>query len=233
MSGRAPLEPGRCAEQAELDRCRRVGPGEAFGFVCAGCGSCCRGRRDLLLSGYDLYRLARRLDLPPRVVAAAFCKQGLGPQTLLPVLRLTPDPQTGDCRFLEGGACLVHPARPLACALYPLGQAIDPVTAQVEYYVQEPLCGAAAGQGRTLGDCLRAAGVLERQGIDARWAVVCTGLSGRLRAAGGASHPRYRTAARRIARALYFDYTTRDEFYPQFLQNIAALEPLLDRLLAR
>ena len=57
--------------------------------------------------------------------------------------------------------------------------------------------------------------------------------SQRLHAAGGETHPHFRTAVRRIARALYWDYALGDEFYPQFQQNIAALLPLLDRLLAK
>ena len=27
---------------------------EAFSFACAGCGCCCRGREDIVLSGFDL-----------------------------------------------------------------------------------------------------------------------------------------------------------------------------------
>ena len=58
-------DPGR--ENLETDL--PLLPESLLPFRCAGCGSCCRGRRDLLLSGYDLYRLAVRLDLPPEVVA--------------------------------------------------------------------------------------------------------------------------------------------------------------------
>ena len=29
---------------------------EAFSFACAGCGGCCRGREDIVLSGFDLWR---------------------------------------------------------------------------------------------------------------------------------------------------------------------------------
>ena len=134
------VEPGRCGEH--WDDCPRLAAGDRFDFACAGCGDCCRQRRDLVLSGYDLYRIARRLSLPPRIVAAAFCKSYLAPESCLPALRLTPDPKTGNCRFFEGSACTIHAARPLACALYPLGQSIDTVTAQTEYYVQTPLCGA-------------------------------------------------------------------------------------------
>ena len=135
-------EPGRAESAAALAQCPRLAAGEPFDFVCAGCGDCCRNRRDLVLSGYDLYRIARRLGLPPRLTADAFCKQEFAPQTLLPAVVLRPNARTGNCPFFEADACTIHAARPLACALYPLGQAIDPATAAMEYYVQLPLCGA-------------------------------------------------------------------------------------------
>ena len=181
-------EPGRAESAAALAQCPRLAAGEPFDFVCAGCGDCCRNRRDLVLSGYDLYRIARRLG---------------------------------------------HAARPLACALYPLGQAIDPATAAMEYYVQLPLCGArvSAQEQRTLQNYLDDAAITARAGIDARWAVVCTQLSDKLQQAGGRENPRYLPAARRIARALYFDYSIQDDFYPQFNANTQALWPLLDKML--
>ena len=183
-----------------------------------------------MLSGYDLYRIARRLGLSPRIVAGAFGKSYLAPQTLLPALRLTPDPRTGNCRFFEGSACAIHAARPLACALYPLGQSIDPVTAKIEYYVQTPLCGARTDSGRVLNDYLTDAAILDRAGIDARWAVVCTRLSEQLQAA--VDHPHFAAAVKRVERALYYDYELGDDFYPQFQQNIEILQPLLEKLLA-
>ena len=220
------VEPGRAGEILEGTP---LALEEPFPFVCAGCGDCCRERRDLVLSGYDLYRLARWLRLSPRTVAAAFCKSYLGEQTCLPTLCLTPDPHTGDCRFLEGGACQLHPVRPLACALYPLGQRIDGVTGAVEYIAQTPLCGVAAS-GLTLREVLQNAGVTDRAGVDARWAVECTRLSRLMQA--HREHPHFAPAARRAAKALYFQYTIRNEFYPQFQQNMADLWPILDRLFA-
>ena len=157
------VEPGRCGEALSLGPA--LAAGDEFPFVCAGCGGCCRKRRDLVLSGYDLYRIARRLYLPPRVVAQAFCKSYIAPQSCLPALRLTPSPETGDCRFLEGGACVIHEARPLACALYPLGQCIDPDTGAVAYHAQLPLCGLRR-EGRTLRQYLADAALDERAGTD-------------------------------------------------------------------
>lgn len=223
------IEPGRSTESWDLGPI--VAPGDSFPFVCAGCGDCCRQRRDLVLSGYDLYRIARRLQLSPRIVAGAFCKSYIAPQSCLPSLRLTPDPSTGNCRFFEGNACVIHSARPLACALYPLGQSIDPITAQIEYRPQLPLCGARVS-GRTLQNYLEDSGVLDRAGIDARWAVVCTKISEQFLSAGGPAHPHFMAAARRVERALYWDYNLGDEFYPQFQQNITDLMPLLGRILS-
>lgn len=223
------VEPGRGTETWSLGPV--LAPGDEFSFVCAGCGDCCRQRRDLVLSGYDLYRIARRLRLSPRIVANAFCKSYIAPKSCLPALRLTPDPKTGNCRFFEGNACVIHEARPLACALYPLGQSIDPVTARTEYQPQLPLCGRCA-EGRTLQDYLEDAAIPERAGIDARWAVVCTRISEQLLAAGGARNPHFMTATRRIERALYLDYDLGDDFYPQFQQNTETLFSLLERILS-
>ena len=223
------VEPGRYGETWEVGSI--LSPQDAFGFVCAGCGDCCRKRRDLALSGYDLYRIVRRLRLSPRIVANAFCKSYIAPRSCLPTLLLTPDPKSGNCRFFEGNACVIHDARPLACALYPLGQTIDPFTAHTEYFPQLPLCGVCA-EGRTLQDYLEDAAIPERAGIDARWAVVCTQISDALLEAGGLGHPHFATAARRIERALYLDYDLGDDFYPQFQHNMETLMPLLQRLLS-
>lgn len=91
------VEPGRGGENWALGPVLAME--EPFPFVCVGCGDCCRQRRDLVLSGYDLYRIARRLRLSPRIVAHAFCKSYVASQSCLPALRLTPDPKTGNCRF--------------------------------------------------------------------------------------------------------------------------------------
>ena len=68
---------------SEIDLCGAEGGGRApdmpylaaedrFAFRCAGCGGCCRGREDIVLSGYDLYRLSRRLGLPPKTDRPGF-----------------------------------------------------------------------------------------------------------------------------------------------------------------
>ena len=149
--------------------------GDSFAFQCAGCGGCCRGREDLVLSGYDLYRLARRLGLPPRITARAFCRSYIGAVSRLPVLRLAPVRAEGNnCPFLTGGRCAVHEARPLACAIYPLGQEITR-EGKVAYYFQNTGCGGREVRA-TLADYLAAQGIPEREPQDVLWAVRCMAL---------------------------------------------------------
>lgn len=138
------VEPGRCGEC--WDACPRLSAGEPFDFACAGCGDCCRQRRDLVLSGFDLYRIARRLRLSPRIVAAAFCKSYIAPESCLPALRLTPDPKTGNCRFLRGApAPSMRPARWPAPSIR-WGRASTPKLQQSSI-MSRPRC-AAHGRGR-------------------------------------------------------------------------------------
>ena len=72
-------------KQSQIDLCGRVdftreapllGRDEAFSFACAGCGDCCRGREDIVLSGFDLWRIAARLRLPTRTVARRRSRAG-------------------------------------------------------------------------------------------------------------------------------------------------------------
>ena len=97
-----------------------------FSFACNGCGDCCRGREDIVLSGFDLWRIAARLRLPPQIVARGYCRASIGTVSHLPVLRLAPVKENrNNCPFLTGDHCAIHDAEPLVCALYPLAQEIS------------------------------------------------------------------------------------------------------------
>ena len=214
-------DPGR----ENLETGSPLSPESPLPFRCAGCGSCCRGRRDLLLSGYDLYRLAVRLDLPPEVVAEGFCDRYTGPDTGFPALRLRPRKDTGGCPFLVNGRCAVHDARPLACALYPLGQTISLPDGTVSYFLQPAACGEPI-PGGTLAQYLEDSGVKAREPADIRWAAACLSLSEWLRETPLAPLAR-KIALRRAEKALYFHYRPDAPFLPQLEENLAALRRAL------
>ena len=141
-------------KQSQLDLCGRVdftrevpllGRDEGFSFACAGCGDCCRGREDIVLSGFDLWRIAARLRLPPRTVARAFCKASIGAVSHLPVLRLAPVREEGNnCPFLAASHCAIHDAEPLVCALYPLAQEITKEGASATFCSRPPAAGRSS-----------------------------------------------------------------------------------------
>ena len=81
----------------------------SFSFQCQGCGDCCRKRSDIVLSGYDLYQICCRLALPPQMVMHAFCQSYIGSSTHLPVVRLRPRHDNGNCPFLTAeSSCAIH-----------------------------------------------------------------------------------------------------------------------------
>ena len=171
-------------KDSQLDLCGRVdfartapllGRDEAFSFACAGCGDCCRGREDIVLSGFDLWRIAARLRLPPQTVARAFCRASIGPVSHLPVLRLAPvKEERNNCPFLTEDHCAIHDAEPLVCALYPLAQEISR-EGEVRYFLQPTGCGGTVFAAR-VEDYLARYDVPAREKTDVRWAQTCMEL---------------------------------------------------------
>lgn len=83
-----------------------------FGYACAACGRCCQGKV-IPINPYEVLRIARHLGLTTtRVLADHTANDGA-------TLRQN---ERGDCVYFGERGCEVHPARPLACRLYPLGR---------------------------------------------------------------------------------------------------------------
>jgi uncharacterized protein len=83
----------------------------AFSYACQRCGLCCRDKV-ITLSPYDVIRIARAAEITTgEAVARYTARRGS-------LLKFTPN---GRCAALDGARCGVHPGRPLACRLYPLG----------------------------------------------------------------------------------------------------------------
>jgi Fe-S-cluster containining protein len=127
----------------------------AFSYACNRCGLCCRDKV-ITLSPYDVIRIARAAAIS---TGAAVSRYTMRRGSLL---RFLPD---GRCAALEGPRCTIHPGRPLACRLYPLGLERVPGAdgaGYVERFVQlEP----AAGSLGVYGAAGTVAEFLDGQGI--------------------------------------------------------------------
>jgi len=90
-------------------------------FQCAGCGHCCEGRGGIIVSPFDLDRLAGHLGLSPGVFRSTYGEEYAGK------LRLRVDDR-GLCVFyVQGVGCGVHVAKPDICRAWPYfrGNLID------------------------------------------------------------------------------------------------------------
>jgi uncharacterized protein len=86
-----------------------------FSYLCQRCGRCCHDQV-ITLSPYDVIRIARAAGIPTSGAVAKYTiRRGS-------VLRFD---QNGACVALQGTTCTIHPGRPLACRIYPLGMERD------------------------------------------------------------------------------------------------------------
>ena len=191
-----------------------------FSFACNGCGDCCRGREDIVLSGFDLWRIAARLHLPPQIVARGFCRASIGTVSHLPVLRLAPVKENrNNCPFLTENHCAIHDAEPLVCALYPLAQEISR-DGQVSYFLQPTGCGGQVIEAR-VEDYLARYAVPAQEQTDVRWAQTCMELEDVVEQAEAQLSPvLVRRMQAKLWQALYFGYDPAQPFLPQLERNL-------------
>ena len=223
-----------CGQSAhmDLDACPPLAKEDTFTFCCAGCGDCCRGREDIVLSAYDLWRICHYLRLPPALVIRSFCRHYIGADSHLPVVRLQPlKGEKSSCPFLHQSRCAIHEAKPLVCALYPLGQAIDP-DGTVSYYLQPTDCGGQRFAAKVT-DYLDTYRLQQREPLDVLWAQTCMALSDRMAALEAAGDPiAVKLAQRRIYKLLYLDWDYTAEFAPQFAAARTELFAAVERIAA-
>ena len=201
-----------------------LGRQEQFRFACAGCGNCCRGREDIVLSGFDLWRIAARLRLPPQIVARGYCRASIGTVSHLPVLRLAPvKHEHNNCPFLTDSHCAIHDAEPLVCALYPLAQEISR-EGEVHYFLQPTDCGGQVIEAR-IQDYLVRYAVPAREACDVRWAQTCMALEDTVEALEARLHPvLVRRMQEKLWQALYYRYDFAQPWLPQLEENLRWLD---------
>ena len=100
---------------------------DSFGFKCQQCGKCCINRDDIILNPFDVYNAAKYLGISVMEFIDKYTYITLGRQSKIPMLLLQPL-NNGFCPLLkfdikDGGKfkCMIHSAKPGACANHPIG----------------------------------------------------------------------------------------------------------------
>jgi len=101
---------------------RRTSP---FSYRCHACSRCCRGYR-IKVDPYEVLLLARHLAIS----TTALLQRYVGEDGI--ALKHNSD---DSCVFLSDRGCTVHPARPLACRLYPLGRRAESTGSETFYHL--------------------------------------------------------------------------------------------------
>ncbi len=129
-----------------------------FSYECNACGRCCRDKV-ITLSPYDLIRITKAAGVTPGVARDRYTiRRGS-------ILKFDQS-----CTALAGTSCTIHPGRPLACRLYPLG--IERSAAGIENFVRlEPAVGSLGvyGESASVDAFLAAQGVAEYLAVNARY----------------------------------------------------------------
>src|SRR5689334_1577704 len=119
---------------------KAVGLDDEFDFVCEACGDCCRNREDLVVTPYDIFRIAKHLQMSTKAVIEKYCEVYIGDDSRLPVVRIKPKIHNRVCPFLKKGLCGIQAVKPFICGSYPLGRAFNKDLTSV-YFIQPVTCG--------------------------------------------------------------------------------------------
>lgn len=125
----------------DITNLREVNKEDSFEFHCTCCGACCRHRNDILLSAYDMIRLLKYLKMTLSEFTEKYCHLYVGSDSKLPLVRIRPIGKNDICPFLYRGKCSVQQAKPTVCTLFPLARGFNPLTGEIQYYLQDVNCG--------------------------------------------------------------------------------------------
>jgi Fe-S-cluster containining protein len=106
----------------EIMNLPKLGLDDTFDFTCKACGKCCKHREDILLTPYDLFRIAADLHRTPKEIIERYCEVYEGGTSHFPVVRAVPVPPDNSCPFMRNRKCSIHAKKPVVCRVYPLAR---------------------------------------------------------------------------------------------------------------
>jgi len=83
-------------------------------FTCLGCGECCRIRGFVRVSAEEIDRIAAYLVVDPRAFVQEYTRLSGNRRGLE-----LGEKENGECVFLRGNECVIHPVKPAQCRNFP------------------------------------------------------------------------------------------------------------------
>lgn len=216
-------------KEIEIFRKNELNPEGTFHFECEMCGNCCRKRNEpILLTGADVYRIARALDITMADAVLENTRGYIGDTSHIPVAVLK-ERMDGSCRLLRKGRCMVHKDKPAVCALYPLGRFYNFQDDSFHYFVNPRTCqpNRKTGKSWTLQEWLDEFHIKETEEMTQAWNRLIGGLT-MVTHEMGKDEIKGRILEVLLS-ALYSDYDTREPYIEQVERHMVALTDIFKR----
>jgi len=210
-----------------------------FNFSCSGCGNCCKHREDILLNARDIFNIAKQLGMTTAKVQQQYGDTYIGQSSRIPVIRLAPKGPQRICPMLVGNRCKVHAAKPIVCALFPLGRyiacenekgSLSDSKTEIGYVLMPTACGDK--HTITVRSWLDSFGIPVEDPFFISWHECVLAIGGLLKRMEEQQLPLkgVRWLQRVFEHLLYLEYDTKEEFLPQFEANKGFLIQLIAKL---
>lgn len=219
----------------------QIGLEESFKFHCTQCGKCCIHREDILLNPKDLYNMSKELGISTEKFFEQYCEVYVGVDSRVPVVRLKPKGSVKRCPLLKNRKCTVHRAKPVVCAMFPIGRFLqlgdadgnmkeDITENDIQYIFTRPDCGDFT-ETYTVREWLDFFGIPIRDEFFIKWQKVILETSPAFREMEKKVSPHTMEMLWKASFAsLYLHYDTRKEFLPQFEENSQDFLELLHKV---
>lgn len=207
-----------------------IGMDDTFRFHCTECGKCCQHRDEIILTPYDLNRIARHLGITIVDVVKNYCICYIGWSSKLPVVALKMEGRKRKCPFLEKQKCKIHEVKPSVCALYPLGRVASEDGESVRYVLQNVNCGSEEEE-YTVRKWLSRCGFENNEEWFQEWSHTIISLSTYMRAIAAITTEKgLAMLAQFLHNVLYFNYENDQDFLEQFRQNAQVASTMLHKM---
>jgi hypothetical protein len=191
-----------------------------------------------MLTTRDIYNIAKELGRTHEDVMERYCESYIGGYSRIPIVRLKAVGAEKICPLMRDKRCIVHKAKPVVCALFPLGRAApvsgdqkEPPNIRPQYFLQPATCGSQA-HTHTVRSWLEQFGIQTEDEFYTLWTQTVYFLSACLSTLEECkvSERVMEILWNAVFSSMYVCYDIALDLMPQFRDNVSKLKKLLNNI---
>lgn len=183
----------------------------------------CKQEKLIILSPYDLYVIAKKLDITFSELVDEYCKKIIGEGSKIPLVAI----ETQKCPFLQGGRCIAEKEKPFKCKIYPLKNGIN-IKSEV-FYTDSSKKGKK-GQKGSAEKWLKKNGVTDDEEMYEKEWYELTSEIVKFIYTKIHSYEEFVLFQSALAFMLYLTYDTQKDFYSQFKEQAQSIKTYMQSL---